>query len=309
VPTRALNGFRMRYTLRGAGPTLVYVHGGFASLGRVLRDPDPDAFRWQDDMAARLRLVSYHRRGCELSSCPHDGYDLANQVRDLEALLDHLDVGAAHLFASSAGGPIALLFAATRPHRVRSLVVQGSTLSILRPGDGVRERALAGHRLLLSRGPAAAFAARPLGGEVWLTSAWDRREAAADDRLAACLDEERVLAARAARLPRRTRIRYHAAELRNLYAYADGVPAGVAARVRAPTLVLHGARDQVFGPERGREIADAVAGAEFELVPDAGHGPVFSSRVARDRAMEFVLSSNGCGGFAAEPYRREGKRR
>ena len=289
MPTRRLNGFRLRYAVRGTGPALVYVHGGFASLDRVLRDRDPAAFRWQDAVAEHVMLVSYDRRGCESSSCPHGGYDLPNQARDLEALLDRLGLADAHLFASSAGGPVALLFAATRPRRVRSVNIQGSALRILRPGDGTHERALAGHRILEHDGPAAASHARPRGAELSLTSEWDRREAAAAGRLEACLTEQRTLTARSRRLPRSTRVRYHAAELRNLHAYADFDLRPVAARVEAPTLVQHGARDQIFESGLGRELADTISGAEFAVVPGAGHLPVFTDARARDRAIEFAL--------------------
>ena len=42
-------------------------------------------------------------------------------------------------------------------------------------------------------------------------------------------------------------------------------------RVRAPTLVLCGAEDNATPPERSREIAGAIAGAELVLIEDAGH--------------------------------------
>jgi pimeloyl-ACP methyl ester carboxylesterase len=309
MPTRRLNGFRLHYTVRGTGPALVYVHGGFASLDRVLREPDPEALRWQDAFAEHLMLVSYHRRGCESSSCPHGGYDLPNQARDLEALLDQLGLPDAHLFASSAGGPIALLFAATRPRRVRSVSIQGSALRILRPGDGVYERALAGHRILWRDGPAAASKARPRGSEFSLTVEWDRREAAAAGRLEACVAEERMLTARAGRLQRYTRVRYHAAELRNLCAYADIDLRPVAARVRAPTLVQHGARDQVFESALGRELADAIPGAEFAALTDAGHLPVFTEVTARDRAIEFALRHQRPGPACRPPVRQRNEDR
>jgi pimeloyl-ACP methyl ester carboxylesterase len=301
MPTWRLNGFRLHYTVRGTGPALVYVHGGFADLGRVLSTPEPAALRWQEDFAEHFTFVAYGRRGCEGSSCPHDGYDLPNQARDLEALLDHLGLPDAHLFASSAGGPVALLFAATYPRRVRSMSIQDSALRILRPGDGVRERALSGHRVLVSRGPAAASRKRPPGTELSLTAEWDRREAAAAGRLEACRAEQRALTARARRLPRAVRVGYHAAELRNLHAYADYDLKPVAARVRAPTLVQHGAGDQIFDPALGRELADAIPGAEFTAVPGAGHLPVFTDATARERAVAFAL-----GHHRADPPVRQG---
>ena len=46
---------------------------------------------------------------------------------------------------------------------------------------------------------------------------------------------------------------------------------GELARVRAPTLVLCGAEDRATPPERSREVASAIAGAELVEVPGAGH--------------------------------------
>jgi pimeloyl-ACP methyl ester carboxylesterase len=295
MPARRLNGFRLNYTVRGTGPALVYVHGGFADLGRIVHPPTRADLRWQDDVTGRVTLIAYDRRGCAASSCPHGGYDLPNQARDLEALLDHLGLDAVHLFASSAGGPVAVLFAATRPHRVRSMSIQGSALRILRPGDGVYERAVAGHRLLERRGPAAASAARPPGARLSLTAEWDRRGAEVAGRAARHRAERQALTVGASRLPRGLRLRYHAAELRNLMAYVHADLRPVAARIRTPTLVQHGTDDPIFDTSRGRELAEAITGAEFAVVPGAGHLPVFTDATARDRAVDFALGHHRSG--------------
>ena len=45
-----------------------------------------------------------------------------------------------------------------------------------------------------------------------------------------------------------------------------------ATEIEAPTLVLHGEDDPVLARDMiGREVADRIAGARFELVPDSGH--------------------------------------
>ena len=41
--------------------------------------------------------------------------------------------------------------------------------------------------------------------------------------------------------------------------------------IACPTLVVGGAQDQLTPPECSREIADAIAGAQFQLLPECGH--------------------------------------
>ena len=91
MPFAQLNGFRMFYREGGVGDALVFIHGGIASLARTLKDHDE--YGWGSlDMffAAHFRYVNYDRRGCRLSSCPDQGYELTNQAEDLRALLDEV---------------------------------------------------------------------------------------------------------------------------------------------------------------------------------------------------------------------------
>jgi 3-oxoadipate enol-lactonase len=43
--------------------------------------------------------------------------------------------------------------------------------------------------------------------------------------------------------------------------------------IRAPTLVASGARDFLWPPDIGRQVADLIPGAEFVIMEDAGHFP------------------------------------
>ncbi|MGH3141232.1 MAG: 3-oxoadipate enol-lactonase, partial [Gaiellales bacterium] len=42
-------------------------------------------------------------------------------------------------------------------------------------------------------------------------------------------------------------------------------------RIAAPTLVISGADDSVAPPDRGREIADGIAGSRFVILDDCAH--------------------------------------
>jgi pimeloyl-ACP methyl ester carboxylesterase len=174
MPTSRVNGFDLYYDEGGTGPPVVFVHGGFADLASVLLDLPTDAsdWSWENDFAEHFRFVEYDRRGCYRSSRPEGGYGLLNQARDLEGLLDHLDVSSAHLIGSSAGGPIATVFAATRPDRTKSLTLAGTGMNLLGFDDPVNEIILRQIDVLRREGAEFAFEKRPPGVEVTLVVLW-----------------------------------------------------------------------------------------------------------------------------------------
>jgi pimeloyl-ACP methyl ester carboxylesterase len=55
-----------------------------------------------------------------------------------------------------------------------------------------------------------------------------------------------------------------------VYAAPDRRPA--LSKVKAPTLVIHGADDPLIRPEAGKEIADSVPGAKCYVIEGMGHG-------------------------------------
>ncbi|MBF4613285.1 alpha/beta fold hydrolase [Curtobacterium sp. VKM Ac-1376] len=68
---------------------------------------------------------------------------------------------------------------------------------------------------------------------------------------------------------------------------------GLSARLGAvavPTLVVWGASDRVVTPAYGRAVADAVPGAQFAVVPDAGHLPHLEAPDATWAAIDPFLT-------------------
>src|SRR4051812_34452446 len=107
----------------GSGEPLILLHHGLGCT----RDWDAIAPR----LAERYDVIAYDRRGYGRSavSAPRDtiGVDgFEADAADLIALLDRLEIDAAHLVGHSDGATIALIAAARWPARVRSLVAEAA---------------------------------------------------------------------------------------------------------------------------------------------------------------------------------------
>jgi pimeloyl-ACP methyl ester carboxylesterase len=65
--------------------------------------------------------------------------------------------------------------------------------------------------------------------------------------------------------------------------------AGRLHRIRVPTLVLWGASDRIVSPDYGRAYAKLIAGAQFELIEQAGHYPHLERPdLFAERTVDFV---------------------
>ena len=101
-----------------AANPLVFVHGSLEDLriwGRQI-----------ELFSAHYRVAAYSRRYHHPNAVPGDGdpeYTAALHAADLACLIEKLDLGPAHLAASSFGGCVALAMAVQRPELVRSLVL------------------------------------------------------------------------------------------------------------------------------------------------------------------------------------------
>jgi len=107
----------------GAGPPLVFLHGG-----------GPGCTAWSD-FAVVSRMFAAADRRCVMPDLlqygksdkqPIEGPMWDFHARSLAALLDALAIGRADFICNSWGGSMALCLAARSPERVRSLTVTGS---------------------------------------------------------------------------------------------------------------------------------------------------------------------------------------
>jgi pimeloyl-ACP methyl ester carboxylesterase len=111
------NGVRLHYASAGAGPLILFVHG-FPEFW----------YEWKDQLAefSRDRLaVALDMRGYNLSSKPTDvkAYGAKHLVEDLRLLIDHLGARPCIMVAHDWGGAVAWNFAARHPDYLSRLVM------------------------------------------------------------------------------------------------------------------------------------------------------------------------------------------
>jgi pimeloyl-ACP methyl ester carboxylesterase len=124
-------GIELEYRLRGTGEPVVLVHAGlFAEWFRPLLD--------EPALAARYRVLSFHRVGYAGSSRVAGPVDITRQAMHVRALMRHVGIERAHVVGHSSGGNIALQLALDAPEHVHSLSILEPAL----PVGGGSERLL-----------------------------------------------------------------------------------------------------------------------------------------------------------------------
>ena len=256
----------------GPGPLVVAVPG-LGDLRQSYRRLAPRL------AAAGYRMVTADLRGMGDSSAAWSDYSAMAIGDDLLALVRHLDAGPAVLVGNSHGGGAAAWAAAEAPELVRALV-------LLDPF--VHDPALSP----LVRGALRLALAGPWGRAAWL--------ALFDHEFAAPPADHTAYRARlAANLRESGRM----AGVRGMFWAPKAPVAARLAAVRAPTLVVMGAKDPDFPDPaaEAREVEARLTGAavvETDVLPGVGHYPHVEAPDAVAARMLAFLSA--ClGGTAA----------
>jgi 3-oxoadipate enol-lactonase len=195
-----------------------------------------------------LRVLLYDCRGMWQSAHPAGPYSMDLHADDLAGLLDHLNIGKAHIGGISYGGEISLAFGLRHSARVRSLVVSSAVATA---DAEMQERTASWWAAAQANDPEALYeATAPLN----FSPAW----VAANQALLAG-----------------ARARYAAldmaafGELMGAFSRLDLL--GQLPQEQAPTLVLVGEEDILKPPKYSRWIAAAIPGAELVIIPGGGH--------------------------------------
>lgn len=260
MPTfTATDGTELAYHVRGEGEPLVVLPGGPMRASAYLGD--------LGGLAAHRRLILLDLRGTGESAVPADRatYRCDRLVDDVEVLRGHMGLDRMDLLAHSAGGSLAMLYAARYPERVARLALITATPWALGM-PATAEGRLAAARLRKDEpwfeGAYPAFGAWLAGtgdfDQVFDPFFYGRWDAVSEEH-AALADEQCN------------------DEAAGLY-FAEGAfdpPATRAglAGLTAPVLVLAGELDGGPRPELARSFADVFRNAEWAVQPGAGHYP------------------------------------
>ena len=186
---------------------------------------------------------------------PPDQYRLSDMADDAAGLLRELDLAPAHVVGASMGGMIAQTLAARHPEVVRSLTSIMSTTGNRLKG----QPAFALLRHLLKQAPRERepFIEHMVRLFHLIGSpGFDHDEDYLRDRAARAFDRGADPAATGRQLSAILASGNRTAELR---------------RIKAPTLVIHGAADRLVTPSGGRATAKAIPGAELMEIDGMGH--------------------------------------
>ena len=233
---------------------VVFLHAATGSVRNW--EHQIDAF-----VKAGYRFVAFDRRGWGRTVIDAAGGQPGTSADDLIALMDRLGIDRFHLIGTAAGGFVALDCAVSFPGRVRSLVVANSIGGIVDEDYvelGRRLRPPSFNALppdVRELGPSYR-AGNPAGTKRWLELETMSRPEGSPS----------------AAQPMKNRMTLALLET-----------------IERPTLLLTGGSDLYAPPPVMRLFADRVKGAEFIVVPEAGHSTYWEQPDAFNQAvMNFV---------------------
>jgi 3-oxoadipate enol-lactonase len=230
----------LNYRVDGSpgAPVLVLSHA--LGLSLAMWDPQVEA------LSRAFRLVRYDHRGHGRSPVPAGPYTIEALGRDLVRLLDRLGLDRVSFCGLSLGGMVGMWVAANAPERIDRLVLCCAAARMVRPEDfAARARTVREHGI-------EAIADALIGR--WFTPSFPASHPDTVARIRAML----------------------------LSTSREGYAGGCEAiaqmdlradlpRITAPTLVIGAEHDQSTPPEKSREIAQRIRGAELVMIPDAAH--------------------------------------
>ncbi len=200
------------------------------------------------ELSKHIRLLLYDCRGMWQSDHPPGPYSMEQHADDLAGLLDALGIQKAHIGGISYGGEVSMTFALRYPDRTLSLIVADAVSHVDPWLRTVVEGWIAAAR---TKDPKALFNATvPWNFSPHFIQEHPDLMAQALERYA-LLDYDAFikLCESFLRLDIKERLK----------------------EIKAPTCVIVGEQDLLKGRRYAEEIAQSISGAEFHIIPKAGH--------------------------------------
>lgn len=269
----ARNGtVRLAYREFGEGETTLVWNPGWFSNVEILDEPASPLMGVIEQLAEGTRLIVWDKRGTGLSDPANHVPPLDERMDDLRSVLDAAQVDRPAFFGMSEGGPMSLLFAATHPERVHSLVMYGVAPRFSR------------HAPDYPWGFTAEEKAEHLEA---IESHWG--EGALVELFFGDFADIPGFRDFYGRVQRVSASPTMAAWLWRALLEID--VRGILASIRAPTLVLARPDDRVAPFEAAAAMAAAIPGAQFKALPDGPHSMVDDA--VASAVLEFVCGTSG----------------
>jgi pimeloyl-ACP methyl ester carboxylesterase len=240
------DGVTIAYIDEGEGEPVLLIHGFASNIAANWIDPG-----WVCSLAqSGRRVIAYDNRGHGKSEKIYDPevYGAPTMAEDARRLLDHLGIARADVLGYSMGARIATFLALAHPDRVRSLILGGLGINMVR---GV-----------VGSGPIAKALEAPRIEDVTNDTARSFRAFAEQTKsdlkaLAACI-----------RGPR------------------EKITPERLAILKAPMLIAVGSKDVIAGS--GGELATLIPGAQFLDIPGRDHMRAVGDATFKQGVLDFL---------------------
>jgi len=262
MPHLNVNGVELYYELHGSGGEVLVLNNG------IIASTSTWAFQLPA-LTPQYRVLVYDMRGQGQSqkwAAGDPAYTWETHADDLAALLDALDIRAAHIGGISYGGELALVFALRYPERCKNLII----------ADAVSHVEPQLHAIAESWGMIAALG----NHELFYKSTWYWNFSEAFFAQKYDLLLSRVEAAKALHLP-------------SVYQLCQCfLTMNVTARlgeINRPACVMVGEKDILKPVHYSQTIAQGIPDARLHILPGAGHASFWENAAEFNRILvEFL---------------------
>ena len=281
---RRADGAKTALGMMGRGPYLIVPPGWVSHL--EWREHAPDVKAFYERLAEHVTLVLYDRHGCGLSDRNRTDFTLDDDLLDLYAVVEALDLRSFALFGISGAGPISLLYISRHPEKVTRLVLYGTSAGFA-PGEHPRWEASVAALAALVRANWG-LGSKTLA-DVFYPSGADQETL---ERFAG-FERMATTAEMAANLLEHIEYR---TDLRPL------LP-----KITLPTLVLHRRGEQAIPFGAGRELAMLLPNARFVPLEGDIHHPAYGdSESVLKPVLDFLAEEEAAPEAAAQAPPSEG---
>lgn len=257
------SGISINYEIEGQGENLILIHGAFDDLNM-----------WYNQVpvfSKDYRVITYDIRGFGKTESRETEYSVLLFAEDLYQFTKAIGIESTFCIGFSLGGSIAVQLAIDHPELVKALVLSNSSagLAIATPPPKALER---GQQILelLDKGDIGAAA------ELMASAAFSP-----DFKSKNPVEFEKLVKSKLQNDP------YKLAQV--MRSLRGGAGAPDISRLKCPTLIIIGEYDSGMGPDRGKQLQQAIPNSKLVTLA-AGHSSPFEAPDEFNRAVLGFLS-------------------